>query len=924
MFGKFADIMKDKVGDLVEQQVKQQFGGGGGQQGQQGQPQGGYGGGGYPQQQQGGGYGGQQVHDVNQISQAYGHSAYHHVQQQGGQIQQAPIQVPQGTPAAQQWGTATSGGKRKALLIGINYTGSSAALKGCINDVHNVHQWLTANYPFAPQEVLILTDDQQDPSRIPTRANILNAFKWLVNGAQSGDAFFLHYSGHGSQEKDAHGDENDGVDETIVPVDYQQAGQIHDDDINSILVHPLPQGARLTAIFDCCHSGSVMDLPFTYTVDGNLDVVVRDNTQEMIKHGLKAGMAIFQKDNATALREAKELFSIYMQSRQQGNNSSPVDDEARKKIMEAKGSRGLVVQFSGCMDNQTSADANIANQATGAMSWALLTALNNNNHHMSYTDVLRETRKLLEGKYKQIPQMSTASHIDHDDKTVFWARQQSDTVEQGKPHGPLHGIGKRIRSLIDREDSKLHYHRFRRSHHRHPSKDHHHEPVPVRAEDKARESESDSDVSPQEEIVEQREFVPLNDSFAAAAEPGGVGVPAGQAPNAPIQPRKRRARQLVDGGTVMSNAQDLELEKIHNFDGDREQIDRFPTSRSVFPLLKAIDTLNDPVINLSITRHTSIETTPSQAEIRRILMRELVVFHNMSQARNMRTFAPDHPIKMYVPQQVAVVGQKRLGDIAEEEEGDDGEVTRQDLSEEVGNAPATMHPTNRRKSYFHRDRRVIFPEDSTDPTSAFPERQRAISQPSLSVLSLLPTPSAHPTSQQTLSLHKTHPRLPHNFTLWKRLYHSGAGEGEISAPTSVATSVSFAPWISHDPDAADMHEHVFWGNEDDEAFVIRSMIETKVDVGGGKLHVGAGDVTAAATSAIKGLGSTLKTTAPEAIHKVAETVESMSKTVTKIVGDALHGIVKGVSRTDDHTVSLDEGDVRTAPARDGDVAQIAA
>ena len=102
-----------------------------------------------------------------------------------------------------------------------------------------------------------------------------------------------------------------------------------------------------------------MDLPYTYTVDGNLDVVVRDNTQEMIKHGLKAGMAFFNKDNATAIREAKELFGLYMQSRQQGQQNQQVDDEARKKLMEAKGSKALVVQFSGCMDNQTSADAHI-------------------------------------------------------------------------------------------------------------------------------------------------------------------------------------------------------------------------------------------------------------------------------------------------------------------------------------------------------------------------------------------------------------------------------------------------------------------------------------------------------------------------------------------------------------------------------------
>jgi hypothetical protein len=60
------------------------------------------------------------------------------------------------------------------------------------------------------------------------------------------------------------GDEADGYDETICPVDYQQAGMISDDELHAILCRNLPAGCRLTAIFDCCHSGSALDLPFTY------------------------------------------------------------------------------------------------------------------------------------------------------------------------------------------------------------------------------------------------------------------------------------------------------------------------------------------------------------------------------------------------------------------------------------------------------------------------------------------------------------------------------------------------------------------------------------------------------------------------------------------------------------------------------------
>ena len=124
---------------------------------------------------------------------------------------------------------------------------------------------------FDSTSVMVLTDEPANQNSVffPTRANILTAMHWLVSDAQSGDSLFIHYSGHGGYRR-AIGklSESDGYDETIYPVDYQLMGPVVDDDLCSILVKNLKPGVQLTALFDSCHSGTVLDLPFMYDPDG--------------------------------------------------------------------------------------------------------------------------------------------------------------------------------------------------------------------------------------------------------------------------------------------------------------------------------------------------------------------------------------------------------------------------------------------------------------------------------------------------------------------------------------------------------------------------------------------------------------------------------------------------------------------------------
>jgi len=144
---------------------------------------------------------------------------------------------------------------QKALLIGINYTGSSYQLSGCINDANNINTFLA---PYGFKTIKMLTDNV---SIKPTRANILNEFTNLLANSKAGDVLFFSYSGHGSQIKDTNNNETTGNDQMIIPSDFKY---IVDDDLKQIIQNNLNKDATLIALFDSCYSGSVLDLKYNY------------------------------------------------------------------------------------------------------------------------------------------------------------------------------------------------------------------------------------------------------------------------------------------------------------------------------------------------------------------------------------------------------------------------------------------------------------------------------------------------------------------------------------------------------------------------------------------------------------------------------------------------------------------------------------
>ncbi|KIK97762.1 hypothetical protein PAXRUDRAFT_759934 [Paxillus rubicundulus Ve08.2h10] len=308
-------------------------------------------------------------------------------------------------------------GRKKALLIGINYIGQSAALQGCIEDVNRMKRFLLSR-GYKEQDMVTLKDDSKHPRERPTRQNILEAMQWLVRDARPNDSLFFHYSGHGGQTKDLDGDEGDGYDEVIYPVDFKTNSHIVDDTMYKIMVSSLPAGCRLTAIFDSCHSGSALDLPYIYSTEGKIK---EPNVAMGAAKGLMSTLTSLQRsDVGGVMSGVTGLIKVA------SGNAQKADQRAKA----TRSSHADAISWSGCKDSQTSADASIGGRNTGAMSdvrlhasdpvlfltplstmQAFLTALER-NPNPSYQQLLVDIRRVLSNKYSQKPQLSSSHPID--------------------------------------------------------------------------------------------------------------------------------------------------------------------------------------------------------------------------------------------------------------------------------------------------------------------------------------------------------------------------------------------------------------------------------------------------------------------------------------------------------------------------------
>ena len=163
-------------------------------------------------------------------------------------------------------GLATSGGilsyvpvapngRRLALIMGNNYTGTRNELRGCINDANKINTIFTG-WGFT----CTLMTDLKSGDLKTTKDNILNKMDTLLSNLDTNDTLIIYYSGHGALLFDNNDDEVSGKDSVIVPLDHSTSGFITDDTIRTYLLKATK--GNVFCVFDSCNSGSVCDLRY--------------------------------------------------------------------------------------------------------------------------------------------------------------------------------------------------------------------------------------------------------------------------------------------------------------------------------------------------------------------------------------------------------------------------------------------------------------------------------------------------------------------------------------------------------------------------------------------------------------------------------------------------------------------------------------
>ncbi len=268
-----------------------------------------------------------------------------------------------------------------ALLIAIDsYRHPVPPLSGCVQDSKEVQAYLEGTIPSDQLKLQTLRNEQA------TRKNVVDAFLSHLSQAGSEDTVFIHYSGHGSQEKthEAFYDlEPDHKNETLVLYDSRQTidsvyhRDLADKELRALLHQVARKNPHIVTIFDCCHSGS--------------------NTRDTAKVTKRQA-----SDDQAKARDLKDY--VFMERSEFADTFQK--EFANGKMVNSELPTGSHIALQGSLSSQTAKELVIDGKKRGIFTYSILKFLKESQGDISYDELISKSTSFVSGKVaEQNPQL---------------------------------------------------------------------------------------------------------------------------------------------------------------------------------------------------------------------------------------------------------------------------------------------------------------------------------------------------------------------------------------------------------------------------------------------------------------------------------------------------------------------------------------
>lgn len=262
---------------------------------------------------------------------------------------------------------------KRALVVGVgSYPAESGwnAIHGD-NDVPLINEALHQR-GFQKGNIFTLVNEQA------TKNNIISHFKQLTKLSQTNDIIYIHFSTHGQQVNDISGDEEDGLDEALIPYDarkrfekgkYEGGQHLIDDELNEYcksLRGKIGENGTLVVVLDACHSGGAT-------------------------RGRKS------KKDYSIFRGTSEIFQIGPRSKFNGKTPTPLE----------------WVEISAAKSNQNNYEYKLKDSFCGSLTYAIKLAFpaltNEDDYNAMFTKIQQKRQEINVARYPQTPMIDGES-----------------------------------------------------------------------------------------------------------------------------------------------------------------------------------------------------------------------------------------------------------------------------------------------------------------------------------------------------------------------------------------------------------------------------------------------------------------------------------------------------------------------------------